>query len=71
MLLLGVGILRDFKCGELITGVMYDRYLTDIVFGNRHGMLTIRPAPLTTQGEPAGVVLVSGPFRGNPQGWCW
>ena len=28
-----------------------DRYLTDIVYGNRHGMLTIRPKPLTLQGE--------------------
>lgn len=29
-----------------------DRYLTDVVFGNRHGMLTIRVAPLTVKGEP-------------------
>ncbi|KAK9814549.1 hypothetical protein WJX72_007730 [[Myrmecia] bisecta] len=29
-----------------------DRTLTDIVFGNRNGMLTIRPAPLTSRGEP-------------------
>lgn len=29
-----------------------DRYLTDVVFGNRHGMLTIRVAPLTSKGEP-------------------
>jgi phosphatidylglycerophosphatase GEP4 len=29
-----------------------DRYLTDGVFGNRHGMLTIRVAPLTPKGEP-------------------
>jgi phosphatidylglycerophosphatase GEP4 len=34
-----------------------DRYLTDVVFGNRHGMLTIRVAPLTRQGEPVGVLL--------------
>jgi hypothetical protein len=32
-----------------------DRYLTDVVFGNRHGMLTIRVAPLTAKGEPPAV----------------
>jgi hypothetical protein len=35
-----------------------DRYLTDVVYGNRHGMLTIRPSPLTLQGEPFTVRLV-------------
>lgn len=34
-----------------------DRYLTDIVFGNRHGMLTVRVSPLTTAGEPPGVLV--------------
>ncbi len=37
-----------------------DRYLTDVVFGNRNGMLTIRPAPFTSKGEPKAVLLVSG-----------
>ena len=32
-----------------------DRYLTDVVYGNRHGMLTVRVAPLTSKGEPPGV----------------
>ena len=32
-----------------------DRYLTDIVYGNRHGMLTVRPAPVTAAGEPRAV----------------
>ena len=36
-----------------------DRYLTDIVYGNRNGLLTIRPAPLTLEGEPSAVLLVS------------
>ena len=35
-----------------------DRYLIDTVFGNKHGMLTIRPAPLTEHGEPKAVKLV-------------
>jgi phosphatidylglycerophosphatase GEP4 len=34
-----------------------DRYLTDVVFGNRHGMLTVRVAPLTSAGEPPGVLV--------------
>lgn len=29
-----------------------DRYFTDVVFGNRHGMLTICPDPITLDGEP-------------------
>lgn len=36
-----------------------DRFLTDVVFGNRNGMLTIRPAPFTSKGEPKAVLLVS------------
>ena len=36
-----------------------DRYLTDVVYGNRHGLLTIRPAPLAVKGEPQVVQLVS------------
>lgn len=36
------------------------RYLTDISFGNRHGMLTVRVQPLTAAGEPLGVVAVGG-----------
>jgi len=35
-----------------------DRYLTDIVYGNRNGLLTIRPAPLTLEGEPSAVLLL-------------
>ncbi len=35
-----------------------DRYMTDIVFGNRLGMLTIRPEPFTWSGEPQTVKMV-------------
>jgi phosphatidylglycerophosphatase GEP4 len=35
-----------------------DRYLTDVVYGNRNGMFTIRPAPLSLHGEPQTVKLV-------------
>jgi len=36
-----------------------DRYLTDVAFGNKNGMLSIRCAPLTTEGEPITVWMVS------------
>jgi phosphatidylglycerophosphatase GEP4 len=36
-----------------------DRYLTDVVYGNRLGLLTVRPAPVTAAGEPRAVRLVS------------
>lgn len=35
-----------------------DRYLIDTVFGNKNGMLTIRPSPLTEKGEPKAVLAV-------------
>jgi len=35
-----------------------DRYLTDVVYGNRLGLLTVRPAPITAAGEPRAVRLV-------------
>ena len=28
-----------------------DRYLTDVVYGNRHGMFTVRVEPFTEEGE--------------------
>ena len=35
-----------------------DRYLTDVVYGNRLGLLTVRPSPITADGEPRAVRLV-------------
>jgi hypothetical protein len=32
-----------------------DRYLTDVVYGNRHGMLTVRCAPFTEEGESGAI----------------
>lgn len=43
------------KAEQLI--MVGDRYLTDVVFGNRNRMLTIRPAPFTSEGEPRAVLL--------------
>ena len=28
-----------------------DRYFTDVLYGNRHGMLTVRPAPFAPRGD--------------------
>lgn len=46
-----------FGCQAHELVMIGDRYLTDVVFGNRHGMLTVRVAPLTRKGEPATVGL--------------
>ncbi|KAA6424193.1 MAG: hypothetical protein FRX49_06152 [Trebouxia sp. A1-2] len=43
------------KAEELV--MIGDRYLTDVVYGNRNGLFTIRPAPLTLDGEPSAVLL--------------
>ena len=47
-----------------------DRYLTDVVFGNRNGMLTIRPEPFTSAGEPKAVLLVRLWGDGIPGWYC-
>lgn len=36
-----------------------DRYLTDIVYGNKHNMLTIYVEPFDVHGEPFGVKIVN------------
>ncbi|KAG2422414.1 hypothetical protein HXX76_016059 [Chlamydomonas incerta] len=46
-----------FGCAASQLIMVGDRYLTDIAFGNRHGMLTVHVQPLTTSGEPFGVVM--------------
>eukprot|EP00976_Prorocentrum_cordatum_P076374 1182279-Prorocentrum_minimum.AAC.4 len=40
-----------FNCPANKLIMVGDRYLTDIVYGNLLGMLTIRPAPFTEEGE--------------------
>jgi len=49
--------LRCYASAQTIDLLTY-RYLTDVVFGNRHGMMTVRPEPLTTKNEPVSVRLV-------------
>eukprot|EP00879_Flechtneria_rotunda_P017457 GHRR01018295.1.p1 GENE.GHRR01018295.1~~GHRR01018295.1.p1 ORF type:complete len:236 (+),score=82.85 GHRR01018295.1:270-977(+) len=46
---------QQFMCEPHEMVFVGDRYLTDVVYGNRHGMLTIRVAPLTSKGEPPAV----------------
>jgi phosphatidylglycerophosphatase GEP4 len=48
---------KHFGCESFKLIMVGDRYLTDIVYGNRHSMLTIRTKPLTSSGEPLGVTL--------------
>ena len=40
-----------FGCATDEMVMIGDRYLTDVVYGNRHGMLTVRCAPFTDAGE--------------------
>lgn len=40
-----------------------DRYLTDVVYGNRHGMLTIRTQPFTLQGAAKHINWLRGGKR--------
>ncbi|GBF97341.1 hypothetical protein Rsub_10032 [Raphidocelis subcapitata] len=54
-----------FGCSASEVVFIGDRYLTDVVFGNRHGMLTIRVAPLTLRGEPPGVLAAR-----RVEEWC-
>eukprot|EP00982_Pelagococcus_subviridis_P002866 22130-Pelagococcus_subviridis.AAC.1 len=40
-------LVRRFACEPSQMVMIGDRYMTDVVYGNRHGMLTIRCAPFT------------------------
>ena len=44
-----------FGCGTSEMVMLGDRYLTDVVYGNRHGMLTVRCAPFTEAGESTAI----------------
>ena len=54
------------KAEELV--MIGDRYLTDVVYGNRNGLFTIRPAPLTLEGEPSAVLFVSAALTAGSSG---
>ena len=47
-----------------------DRYLTDVVFGNRNGMLSVRVAPIQLDGETAAVKLVRGKGHASAAYMC-
>eukprot|EP00884_Botryococcus_braunii_P010930 jgi/Botrbrau1/19839/Bobra.0124s0076.2 len=46
-----------FRCSASQLVMIGDRLLTDIVFGNRHGMMTILTHPIVNRGEPLAVQL--------------
>ena len=48
---------RHFGCAAEDLVMVGDRYLTDVVYGNRLGMLTVRPTPFTLEGETATVKM--------------
>jgi len=49
------------RCAAERLVMVGDRYLTDVVFGNRNGLLSVRVAPIELRGEPAAVRLVRAP----------
>ena len=50
-----VALEERFKCAPKDMVMLGDRYLTDVVYGNRHGMFTVRCAPFTDAGESASI----------------
>lgn len=52
-----VDLEKHFGCKAEELVMVGDRYMTDVVFGNRLGMMTIRPAPFTWDGEPQAVKM--------------
>lgn len=48
----GAALAAHFGCETSRLVMVGDRYLTDVVFGNRLGMLTVRTAPLSLATEP-------------------
>ncbi|KAK9832040.1 hypothetical protein WJX81_001093 [Elliptochloris bilobata] len=46
-----------FGCPAERLVMVGDRYLTDVVFGNRNGLLSVRVAPIQLAGEPTAVSL--------------
>ena len=50
-----VALEERFQCSPTDMVMLGDRYLTDVVYGNRHGMFTVRCAPFTEAGESASI----------------
>ena len=52
----GAGEVEEhFECSAHQLVMVGDRYLTDVVYGNRHGMLTVRCAPFHLGDESASI----------------
>ncbi len=62
-------LVQHFGCASKDLVMIGDRYFTDVVFGNRHGMLTVCPAPITSEGEPRVRHKGGGGGRGHVGGW--
>jgi len=48
---------QHFGCSADELVMVGDRFLTDVAFGAKHGMLTVRCEPLSLRGEPPTVLL--------------
>ncbi|MCO5555504.1 hypothetical protein L7F22_009049 [Adiantum nelumboides] len=51
---------KHFGCDASLLVMVGDRYFTDIVYGNKNGLLTFITKPLTLEGEPFVVKKVRG-----------
>ena len=55
------GVDDYFKCESEELVMFGDRVLTDVVFGNRYGMLTVLTKKFTSKGDNLGAILVRKP----------
>eukprot|EP00026_Physarum_polycephalum_P015134 Phypoly_transcript_15756.p1 GENE.Phypoly_transcript_15756~~Phypoly_transcript_15756.p1 ORF type:complete len:217 (+),score=26.30 Phypoly_transcript_15756:80-730(+) len=62
-------VLAYLKCEPHEVAAIGDRYFTDILFGNLHGMLTFYTAPLTDVGDNSVVKLLRPYEHGIVQRW--
>lgn len=58
----------DAKEDELV--FVGDRFFTDVVFGNMHGMLTVHVEPFTSKGDNLVVRLIRSMEADIVRGWA-
>lgn len=61
---------RHFGCDASLLVMVGDRYFTDIIYGNKNGLLTFITKPLTFEGEPFVVRQVRALEEFLVQRWC-
>ena len=59
-------MLPQCRCDASEVVMIGDRYLTDVVYGNRNGLFTVRTKAFDLNGEPTSVLWVSYLPNSNP-----